>query len=104
VVCDVGVAVFSGEFGGVVFQGGGAERDGVAAAAAHQVVVVAGCRAKPVEGLAVFAALCFGDVLVGELVQDPVHRGQPNVGRRVLGELMVELLGAAKSGAVPERV
>jgi len=60
---DVGVAVLSGQLGGVVFQGARAESHGVTAAAAQQVVAVGRRGAKPVEGLAVSprwaSAMCF---------------------------------------------
>jgi hypothetical protein len=90
---------------GVVFDVVEGESLRTAAAAAQQVVVVvAGAVADPVEEFAVFGALGFYELLVGEPVQNAVDAGQSDADGRVTPEFGVELLGAAEAVTAPQYI
>src|SRR5690606_19754604 len=94
-VSDVAEAVLVADRLGPALHHRALHLDGVTAAAADQVVVVLTGLARAVDGLALVVAAHVDLTPVGQRVQRPVDRGQPEL-RAVLAHLRVDVLGAAE--------
>ena len=101
---DLGVVMFADEIGGMALECARAESDGSPTPPAQQVMAVFGRPTQPVEQLAVFGTLSFGDPVVGKTPQDAVHAGQADADRPFVQQLLIELLGATEVVVAAQRV
>ncbi|OBA59295.1 hypothetical protein A5647_16590 [Mycobacterium sp. 1100029.7] len=101
---NIGEAVLLGKSACEVFDFVCREADRAPTLSAQQVMAVLGTGTQPKQHLTVFGTLGFGDLQVGEQVQNAVYGHQSDLDAMALTQIVVETLCTTEVVAVVQQV